>query len=320
MAKDKFSVSVLLKGAAMGMAEVIPGVSGGTIAFITGIYEKLLNSIKAFDFTLFSIWKKGGFTKLAEHIHFWFLISLVSGMAMGIIAGVFGIEHLMREYPILLWSFFTGLIIASAIYIGRMIKSWNATLIFSMIIGFGISLGITFISPVSGSENLIVVLFSGILAISALLLPGVSGSFILLLLGMYLVVIPAVKNTISSFSMDQFLIVLFFALGCIIGLTTFSRVLSWMFKKYRDLTLAVLTGFMLGSLRKIYPWRLPTEWLDEEGNVLTSAVEGAKPIKELLYLPHQFPESNYLLLAIICMVVGSAIVFVLDRFSPDTNM
>ena len=248
-------LQLMLKGMAMGIAEVIPGVSGGTIAFITGIYEQLLASIKAFGPSLITDFRKGGFTQVWKSVDGNFLAVLLLGMVSGLIVGVFGVTHLLENYPEFLWAFFFGLIISSAIYIGRQVDQWGLTEIVSIAIGTAAAYYITVASPAQGNEALWFVFLCGAIAISALILPGISGSFMLLLMGMYAYIVPTVKEALSTFELESLTIVFVFGLGCLTGLMTFSRILSWTFKNYRKPTLALLTGFMLGSLNKLWPWR-----------------------------------------------------------------
>ena len=190
-----------------------------------------------------------------------------------------GTEETPKGYPRKqLWGFFFGLIIASAIYIGKQVGNWGVKEIVSLLLGTVIAYYITIASPASGNEALWFVFLSGMIAISALILPGISGSFILLLMGMYTFVIPHVKNAISTFETESLIIMGVFGLGCLLGITTISRVISWMFANYKNVTLAMLTGFMVGSLNKVYPWRNPKEWVDKEtGETLTSIDNYANP-------------------------------------------
>ena len=310
-------IKTALKGIAMGMAEVIPGVSGGTIAFVTGIYEELIDSIKSFGPGLFKDYKTGGFSALWKKINGNFLGTLVLGMVLGIVVGVFTISFLLKKYPPVVWAFFFGLIIASAIYVGRQITRWGLGEIVALLLGAGLAYWITIVSPVNGSESLAFVFLSGIIAISALILPGISGSFILLLMGMYSYIVhDTLKGLLENFTIDKLVTLISFGLGCVVGLMSFSRLLSWTFKNYHNLTLAALTGFMLGSLNKIWPWRNPIEWLrDAHGNILLSK-DGITPKKILLeenVLPAHYDGEAYVWLAVVMIVVGFVSVFVLDR-------
>ena len=274
----------------MGIAEVIPGVSGGTIAFITGIYERLLLAIRAFDAQFFRLILTGQFRDAWRKLDTTFLVLLLMGMACGVIAGVFGITHLMEKYPEVLWAFFFGLIISSAWYVGRQVSVWNAKRVIVLCIGIAGAFAVTIISPAEGSTNLLFVTLSGLLAICALMLPGISGSFVLLLLGMYTVIIGSIKELLSGDGMDDIVLILCFVCGMIIGLMVFSRILTWMFRHYHMSTLALLSGFMIGSLSKIWPWRIPTKWIDAQGNIGTTSIppEHARVLTEKQVFPGEY--------------------------------
>lgn len=301
----------------MGMAEVVPGVSGGTIAFVTGIYEQLLESITSVGPNLFGTFKRGGIKEVWLEIQGPFLLNLLVGMAAGLIFGVFAITYLLEAYPPIIWAFFFGLILASAWYIGRMVKPWSIGEIVAIIAGFGIALSIVMGTPAAGNTSLWFVFLSGAIAISALLLPGISGSFILLLLGMYSFVVPSVKAALTL-ETDAFMVVIVFALGCLTGLMTFSRVLSWLFKKFPQVTLALLTGFMLGSLYKLWPWREVTSYLTDANGQQVLDKEGLpKVLTEVPVSPDRYfeltQEPNYLIAAIIAAVLGMALIYGLSR-------
>lgn len=321
MSLFKSQFGLALKGMAMGIAEVIPGVSGGTIAFITGIYEKLINTIKAFSPALFGVFQKDGIGGVWREVNGIFLMTLLIGMAGGVVIGVFGVTHLLEEYPQHLWGFFFGLIIASAIYIGKQVSKWGPFEIVGLLLGTALAYYITIASPASGNEALWFVFLSGMIAISALILPGISGSFILLLMGMYTFIIPKVKEALTTFSSESLIITGVFAMGCLVGITSISRVISWMFDHYRNTTLAVLTGFMVGSLNKVWPWRIATQWIDKEdvkGAILTNIDNYATPdnlkiLKEVSVLPNSFVGEPHLIPVLILMVVGFLAVFGLEK-------
>lgn len=314
--KSSISLGLILKGAAMGIAEVIPGVSGGTIAFITGIYERLINSIKSFDAKAVKLLFSFRLKELFNHVDGMFLLFLVAGMVCGIGVGVFGIGYLLEHFPAPLWAFFFGLIIASAIYIGRQITQWKVFQLVSMLVGFIIALGVTYFSPAEGSESLIWVFFCGVIAISALILPGVSGSFILLMLGMYTVVRSAAEDAMRSQELSSILILVAFVLGCGVGLLSFARVMSYAFKHYKDSTLALLTGFMIGSLRKIWPWRNIDTVLDKKTGEVTryqemqyESMEHLQVLRELNVLPLDYQGDAQTFLVVIAGAVGFGIIF-----------
>lgn len=319
-------IANILKGAAMGIAEVIPGVSGGTIAFITGIYEKLINSIKAFNPSLIATWRSGGFKAVWTAIQGNFLMMLGMGMVAGFVLGVFGVTHLLEQYPAPVWGFFFGLILASCIYVAKQIDHWDVSKIIALIIGAVVAYGITVLTPAEGSTHPLMLFVAGMIAISALILPGISGSFMLLLMGMYTIVLPAIKNVLKDQDMASLQIVLIFAAGCLVGITGFSRVLSWLLDKYRYITFAVLTGFMLGSLNKIWPWRNISEVLIKDTGakmMITDASQlsrlpedGYKILSENNVLPALYQSAEpYVLATIIAAIVGFAAVLLLDKFS-----
>ena len=319
--KEQKSLGLILKGAAMGMAEVIPGVSGGTIAFITGIYEQLLNSIKAIGPELLTGLKEDGFKGAWEAINGRFLLFLGIGMVAGIVVGVFGISYLLETYPPIIWAFFCGLILASVVYIAKQITKWGPIQIVGLLLATALAYFLTMAIPSEGSSSYLYVFICGMIAISALILPGISGSFILLLMGMYTFIVQdTLKAVLTTFAVDKIITMGVFALGCLTGLATISRVLSWTFENYKNTTLAVLAGFMLGSLNKIWPWRKATDWLrDSNGSIILDddGVTPKKILTELNISPSAYSLElqidNYLILAIIAFILGMAIVFLMDR-------
>ncbi len=307
-----------LKGMAMGIAEVIPGVSGGTIAFITGIYERLISTIKAFGPEVVTAWRTGGISAAWQAIHGPFLLALLAGMSVGIVVGVFGVVHLLEHYPEILWAFFFGLIVASAVFIGRQVTAWKVTEILFLGAGVAVAYFITVATPAEGNQQLWFVFLSGAIAICALILPGISGSFILLLMGMYTFIIPTLKDALRTFDPEKLVIMGVFGMGCLVGLFAFSRVLSWMFTHHHNKTLAILTGFMIGSLNKIWPWRVPVIGYTEEGDLVNWApgIELDKILKESRLLPSAYAEQMgdpYIFPALTAMAIGFALVFVIER-------
>lgn len=323
----KFSLNpaTIFKGMAMGIAEIIPGVSGGTIAFITGIYEDLLHSIKSFDLGLVQWIRKGEFQKAAQHINLPFVINLGSGMAVGIVFGVFAITYLLEHYPEPLWGFFFGLILASALFIGRQFSIKDLFNVIGLVVGFLIAYGITILSPSEGSTSYFFVFFSAMIAISAMLLPGISGSFMLVLMGMYYYILSSVKSILTQFDLASISVIFVFVLGLIAGAMTFSRVFSWLFNKYKEITLAVLTGFLLGSLNKIWPWRnVETIYIKETGEIqlVTNADmlkslphDSFKIMSEIQVLPDMYWSTPKTWETLVSLVIGFLIVFVMDRTS-----
>lgn len=232
----------------MGAADVIPGVSGGTIAFITGIYEELINSIRKVDVEAIKLLKEFKIGEFWIRINGNFLIAVMGGIVTSLLSLAKLMNYLLVIYPIPVWSFFFGLILISAPLILREVKAWSVSAILSGFVGVGFAYWITIISPAQTPSNLFFIFFCGALAICAMILPGISGAFILLLLGKYEFMIKSLVN------MD-FSVVAVFILGCAVGLLSFSRFLSWILTHYRYPTLALLSGFMLGSLNKVWPWK-----------------------------------------------------------------
>ncbi len=236
------------KGMCMGAADVVPGVSGGTIAFITGIYEELIDSIKSIGPRTLQLLANEGLAAAWHSINGNFLLVLFSGILFSVITLARVITHLLSHYPIPVWSFFFGLILVSALYIARRIQRWKFDTLTALALGTVLAYGVTVMTPATTEPTTAIVFGAGCLAICAMILPGISGSFILLMLGLYGHILTAVKN------FDLYTMIVF-ALGCIAGLLTFSRLLSWMLHRYHALTLALLTGFMVGSLNKVWPWK-----------------------------------------------------------------
>ncbi len=238
-----------LKGIAMGAADVVPGVSGGTIAFMTGIYEELITSLKSLDHKSLTLLLKGEFKRFWSSINGNFLLAVFSGVILSIFSLARLMEFLLINYPVFIWSFFFGLIMASSIFIIKEIKRWTLSLYLTLFSGISVAVWISLMSPSESSDQLWTVLISGMIAICAMILPGISGSFILLLLGKYEFMMSAIK----SFDIT---VILIFSTGAVAGLILFSHLLSWLLKKFYYQTITLLAGFMLGSLVKVWPWKL----------------------------------------------------------------
>ncbi len=250
---------IALKGIGMGAADVVPGVSGGTIAFIVGIYEELIESIKSINYTNLKLLFTGKIAAFWKAVNANFLLSLVVGIAISIFSLAKLITYLLETHPIMVWAFFFGLVMASTWFVSKDIKKWNWKTISCFIIGAIIALFITIATPAETPNGLWFIFLSGAIAICAMILPGISGSFILVLLGKYYYVMEAVKTL-------NIPVILVFICGAIVGITSFSHVLSYTLRKFHDVTIAVLAGFMLGSLNKVWPWK---EVVDNiESNIL----------------------------------------------------
>lgn len=246
-------ISTFLKGIAMGAADVVPGVSGGTIAFITGVYDTLLESIRRINPGLLGMWKREGFSAAFRHVNGGFLIALFGGIVTSIVSLAKLISWLLETHPIPTWSFFFGLILVSVYHILRQVQQKSLSRWCCLVLGITFAYSITVLKPLNLDFTSINILLAGSIAICAMILPGISGSFILLLLGMYSPIIDAVKSLQGS-------VLGLFVLGCLVGLLCFSHILSWLLSHYRELTLSFLTGLMLGTLPKIWPWKETISW------------------------------------------------------------
>ncbi|MGQ1783796.1 MULTISPECIES: DUF368 domain-containing protein [unclassified Saccharicrinis] len=239
----------VLKGMAMGAANVVPGVSGGTIALITGVFERLIDAIKSFDLTALNLLIKGKFKELFDHIDLWFLVSLFVGIGIAIVSLAQLFKYLFVEYPVYIWAFFFGLVLASIYFVGKTVTRWNLASIATFIFGTGIAVALSVLTPASENGSLLYLFICGIVAICSMIIPGLSGSFVLILMGNYQLVM---INAVSELNLKVLLPV---AAGAGIGLVGFSHFLSWLLKKYHNQTIAMLTGFIMGSLGILWPWK-----------------------------------------------------------------
>ena len=257
---------LFLKGITMGVANVIPGVSGGTVALITEIYEELINSLKSFDLKAVKLLLKGQFKDFTVHTNLYFLISVFGGSVFSMFSVAKLFEFLFEFYPEELWSFFFGLILASVYYVGIRVGIWKIRSYVFFIIGTAIAVSLALLSPSSESTNLVYIFICGIIGVTGMLLPGLSGSFILILMGNYKLLMVDSLSKSLKFNIDAISYLLVFILGSFVGLFGFSHIISWLFKRFKDCVLSLLTGFILGSLLIIWPWkevaenRLITSW------------------------------------------------------------
>lgn len=308
MQQRKFShyLIILLKGIAMGAADVVPGVSGGTIAFISGIYEELLSSISGINIANLKLLKKEGFKAAWKAINGNFLLALLSGIFISIVSLAKLISWLLENKPILVWSFFFGLVLASILYVAKQLTKWNAVTITLLILGAIVAYFITTLQPaISESSSLIFYFFAGALAICAMILPGISGSFILVLLGAYKPVLDAIHNR-------DVILLSVVAFGAVVGLLSFSKILRWLFDHHKNYTLAVLTGFILGSLNKIWPWKETLTWrLNSHGIKV--------PFNEQSISPFSFEGDSQLAMAIILSIIGFAVIILLEKLANISN-
>ncbi|MFD1063464.1 DUF368 domain-containing protein [Winogradskyella litorisediminis] len=314
MQRSFFSYLIIsLKGVAMGAADVVPGVSGGTIAFISGIYEELIDSIDRIDLGFFKLWKDSGFKAAWRSINGTFLLALFTGVAVSILSLAKLIKYLLHNEPILLWSFFFGLVLASILYIAKQIKKWSIKIIVAIILTSVLSYFITLSEPFASPDSPFYLLFCGFIAIIAMILPGVSGAFILLILGAYQTAIDTINNLRDGLLngnwellKDALLNFVLLAIGAVIGIKVFSKLLNWMFKHKKNITLAILTGFMIGSLNKIWPWK----------EILSTRInsEGLEvPLLEKSILPQNYEGDHQMLMALVFMVIGFFTILILER-------
>lgn len=288
---------LVLKGMGMGAADVVPGVSGGTIAFIVGIYDELINSIKSINGKSLKLFFTGKFAAFWKMINGSFLFSILLGIGISVFSLAKIITWLLVEHPILVWSFFFGLVLASTWFVAKDIKGWNWKTILGFVVGVVVAFYITVATPAETPSYLWFIFLCGAIAICAMILPGISGSFILVLLGKYFFIMDAVKTL-------DLVIIAVFGTGAVVGITSFSRVLSYALKHVRNITLAVLSGFMLGSLNKVWPWK----------EQITTVVDGHDLMIENNILPNQ-----YIVEAVVLMSVGFFMVYFLEKLSMKVS-
>jgi putative membrane protein len=295
--KDYLVIS--LKGLAMGAADAVPGVSGGTIAFISGIYEELINTISNVNAGLIKSLFKEGIKPFWQQLNGNFLLALMVGIMVSFISVMRLAKYLLENHPILIWSFFFGLIVASIFFVGKQIQKWNLAVIISLIVGAFIAYYITTFPASSNNENPWFLFVAGAIAICAMILPGISGAFILIILGAY----KALSDAFHDFDIKKILI---FASGALVGLLSFSHLLKWLFKNYHNVTLAVLTGFIFGSLNKVWPWKKTLTWHTNSEGIKSAVLQES-------ISPFSFEGNNQLLFSIVLMVIGFLTIFILEK-------
>lgn len=298
---------ISLKGMAMGAADVVPGVSGGTIAFISGIYEELLTTISSVNLSALKTLKSEGLKAAWKQINGNFLLALLLGIAISVISLAKGISYLLAAHPILVWSFFFGLVLASILYVGKQITKWRVQEVAILLLAAILAYSITIVKPmvVGDDASLLFLFLSGALAICAMILPGISGAFILVLLGAY----ETILNAVHARDMQTIAVV---GLGTVFGLLSFSRVLKWLFNNYKNITLAALTGFILGSLNKIWPWK----------ETLTTRVNSkgiTVPVLQNSILPSNYQGDAQLISAIILAIVGFCLLIGLEKIAKNKS-
>jgi putative membrane protein len=295
---------LVLKGLAMGAANVIPGVSGGTIALITGIFERLIHAIKSFDLKAIRLLFTFKLREFALHVDLFFLLAVFGGIAIAIVTLARLLDFLFIHYPVFIWSFFFGLVLASVFFVGRSVSRWSTSVVIAFAVGATVAFFITFLKPASENDSLVYLVISGVVAMCSMILPGLSGSFVLILMGNYqLVMIDAVNNLDLSILVPT-------GIGMVFGLLAFSHLLSWVFRRYRNQTISLLTGFILGSLGILWPWQRIDYLADELGN---QVIKKGEPVvfQYVRYLPESI--SGDVILAFLISVAGILTIWIIER-------
>lgn len=294
----------------MGTADLMPGVSGGTIALILGVYKKLIQSIDSIDLKNLKNLRNGGVKGFWNNINGEFLTILFLGIITAILSLSFAIDWLVKDHPIVLWSFFLGLLLASIFLLKNKLNQWGVFNTLLAVFSAVLSFTLTQITPVEGEIGLFYLFISGFFGIIAMILPGISGAYILLIMGAYSTVISLIKTAITSLSnlevelmIPTFTQLGVFVLGIVFGLRIFASVLKWLFDKEHDKTMAVMIGLMIGALHKLWPWQQKFEWVLGENTKILS-----KPIS-----PFEYPEDPQLSIAIVFFIAGLCLVLILDR-------
>ncbi|TMU57140.1 DUF368 domain-containing protein [Flagellimonas algicola] len=291
-------VLITLKGMAMGAADAVPGVSGGTIALVSGIYEELVQTIGNINLGLIKLLFQGKFKEFWSKANGNFILALGAGVLISYVSFMKLAKYLLEHHPILIWSFFLGLIVASIWYLGKQIPKWNLAMILFLILGIGLGYYLTTLPSAEVNDNQVYFFVCAAIAICAMILPGISGTFILILLGAY----TTLSTAIADVDVKKLLV---FVSGAVIGLLSFSKVLKWLLSKYKFQTFAVLTGLIVGSINQVWPWK----------KVLETKTFGDKTVvvDDVNVWPSAFEGNSQLLPAIILAIVGFSLIFILER-------
>lgn len=295
------------KGFGIGAANVIPGVSGGTIALLTGIFERLIDALKSFNLTSLKLLLKLKLKEFAEYTDLVFLAAVFGGAVASIFTFARLLAYLFENYPVFVWAFFFGLILASVYFVGKTIEKINLSVILSFIIGTAIAVWISLQNPATENDAFFYLVLCGVIAIISMILPGLSGSFILVLMGNYQLVM---IYSVNSFDFNVLLPV---ALGVVIGLPAFSNVLSWIYKKFKNQTIASLTGFILGSLIVLWPWKHPQYLVGNDGLKVLKANGDPVISSYIRFLPEQI--NLEVILAIAFLILGVLSVWSVEHFA-----
>ncbi|MDC3388726.1 DUF368 domain-containing protein [Flavobacteriaceae bacterium] len=293
----------------MGAADAVPGVSGGTIAFISGVYEELITSISQINFSLIKTFKNKGFKALWQQANGNFLLSLIIGIFISFVSFMKLAKYLLETEPILIWSFFFGLVLASILYVAKQIEKWNFLSFTLTITAAFLAYYITTLPSLANNDNPIFLFLSAAIAICAMILPGISGAFILVLLGAY-------KTLSTAFDELNFKNIIIFIFGAIIGLLSFSKLLKWLFSNHKNSTLAVLTGFIIGSLNKIWPWKETLSFrINSKGIEVPVIQESILPEKYILL----YQIDAQVQFAIVLMMIGFFSIILLEKIGSSSK-
>ena len=270
----KEHLTTALKGFAMGAANVIPGVSGGTIAFITGIYERLINELRAFDVASLKLLLSFQIREFFEKTDLRFLIALGVGAVVSVVTLAKVLDWAFKFHEVLVWSFFFGLIAASLPAVAKLVKKWNAVTVLALLAGCGIAVSLAFCPPAAENTNPLYLVLCGVVAMSSMIIPGLSGSFVLLLMGNYQLIAIDTVNALSEGEIVESLkIIVPVGIGAVVGLIILSRFLSWLFRNHHDLAVSVIAGFVAGSLLIIWPWKDQVPKTDGDGQIIVKTAE-----------------------------------------------
>ena len=296
---------LVFKGMAMGAADVVPGVSGGTIAFISGIYEELIATLNSINLNSLKTLKLQGVSATWKKINGNFLLALFGGILLSILSLSKLVAWLLHEEPVLLWAFFFGLVLASIIFVLKKINQWNSAVFLGLILGGVFAYQLTQLTALGNSDSNWYLFLSGAIAICAMILPGISGAFILVILGSY-------ANVLQALNDKDIAKITIFMTGALIGILSFSRLLKWLFKRFKNMTLAVLTGFMIGALSKIWPWKKTLSFRENSEGI-------SVPLKEQCIAPFSFDGDPQILSAIGLMLFGFLMIFFLEKIGAKNK-
>lgn len=296
---------LVFKGMAMGAADVVPGVSGGTIAFISGIYEELIATLNSINLNSLKTLKLQGVSATWKKINGNFLLALFVGILLSILSLSKLVAWLLHEEPVLLWAFFFGLVLASIIFVLKKINQWNSAVFLGLILGGVFAYQLTQLNALGNSDSNWYLFLSGAIAICAMILPGISGAFILVILGSY-------ANVLQALNDKDIAKITIFMTGALIGILSFSRLLKWLFKRFKNMTLAVLTGFMIGALSKIWPWKKTLSFRENSDGI-------SVPLKEQCIAPFSFDGDPQILSAIGLMLFGFLMIFFLEKIGAKNK-